>query len=84
MSDIAKQMFDSLKQGLNRFGTEVSAELTRQAEHGSSEIASVFHTGNAFVQYAPRQGMTSHIGATCVRTCAGHAYGAHRRSSSTS
>jgi hypothetical protein len=67
MSETAKKLFESLKEAkenfleavpsFQRILPEVGAELGRQLAHGSSEIMSGLHTGNAFVMYGPGQNM---------------------------
>jgi hypothetical protein len=52
MSDLAKHLFDRLKQ----IGPEVVAEAKRQGELGASEIAAAFFKGaDPFVLYGPAQ-----------------------------
>ncbi len=51
-------MFDTalaVAPGLRNIGRDTVAELKRQAIHGSMELASANHTGNAFVAYGPGQ-----------------------------
>jgi hypothetical protein len=51
-------MFDvalAVAPGLQNIGRDIAAELKRQAIHGSMELASANHTGNAFVPYGPGQ-----------------------------
>jgi hypothetical protein len=62
MSNLAKELFDSLKTGamaiapgLKDMGAEIGAELSRLGVHGSMEAASGLINGNAFVPYGPGQ-----------------------------
>lgn len=65
MSEIAKQLFESLKSvketvqavapGLNDLIPEAKAEMSRMATQGSMELASALFNGNAFVPYGPGQ-----------------------------
>jgi hypothetical protein len=65
MSEIAKQLFESLKSvketvqavapGLNDLVPEAKAEMSRMATQGSMELASALFNGSAFVPYGPGQ-----------------------------
>jgi len=65
MSEIGKPLFDALKgmkdvvqavaPGLQNFGPEVKAELSRLGTQGALETASALFGGNAFVPYGPGQ-----------------------------
>lgn len=51
MSDLAKQLFDRLKQ----IGPEVGAEAHRLGGLGASELAAALFKGDPFVMYGPGQ-----------------------------
>jgi hypothetical protein len=56
MSDLANQLFESLKAGLQRFGAEVGATFDQKMNQGASEAANLlFHESNGFVLYGPGQ-----------------------------
>ena len=65
MSDIAKQLFESLSglkeavqavaPGLKDLVPEAKAELSRLGTQGSMELASALFNGNGFVPYGPGQ-----------------------------
>jgi hypothetical protein len=55
-ADLARELFDGLKAGVQRFGEEVGATLDQKVNQGSSELAnSLFHQSNGFVLYGPGQ-----------------------------
>jgi hypothetical protein len=56
MSELAKQLFESLKAGAQRFVAEVGATVEQKVSQGSSEFAnSLHHESNGFVLYGPGQ-----------------------------
>jgi hypothetical protein len=62
MSELAKQLFDSLKAGaealapgLSNAGQEIGAEMQRLGTQGSMELASALFNGSGFVPYGPGQ-----------------------------
>jgi hypothetical protein len=56
MSELAKQLFESLKAGAQRFVAEVGATLDQKVSQGASELANALnHESDGFVLYGPGQ-----------------------------
>lgn len=62
MSELAQQLFESLKagmegvaEGLSNAGQEIGAEMSRLGTQGSMELASALFNGSGFVPYGPGQ-----------------------------
>jgi hypothetical protein len=76
MSQLARQLFDDIKQSIKDAPAEIGKEVKQQAAHGAHELAAALFNNSGFVMY-PRGGKDDHgmhgpAQAPCIEEPAQH------------